>query len=611
MVDSARLKRPAALRHPLRWWLVWLTGATIAAGSVFAVVRQWQVKQDVAEAASRLVVLGAALHNEMSRHETLPSILSKDPRLIAALTTPGQPRLAEANAYLRFVCEQAGAEAVFLIDHTGLTLASSNAGEADSFVGENYAFRPYVIQALEHGTGAFYAVGATTTTRRPGYFLASAVEGDGRVLGVVAVKVTLLDFERSLATDEWQTVVANESGIAVLASSASLRYGYLRPLNAAQMEGIRKTRQFPEASLRPMFEAAQSSEPGASRTAPVLSNAPGRLVTHEFGRHGWQMVSFVNPPVQATLAAVSAALAFSTVVGLGLVAMTHTLRRERQREMREREEDIQHRIALGTLQLRQQVEEQARNAAVLRETSDSAVQAGKLAVLGQMSAAICHELNQPLTALRMFAENAIVLQQAQRTEAVRMNLQHINQLAERMGQILCLLRSHLRKQPGPSTEVPVREAIDSALALLQAGLKRAGEVEVCVEPPGLKVIAQRVRLEQVILNLVRNALEAQPSSRPPTVRAHAQGGRVVIEVEDSGPGHASHQRGVRPQAGRDLGAARCDFASPVAHLSLFGFEDSIVFQGVAQADRGRGEVDRQGACGTCRRRRPSVIESRR
>jgi two-component system C4-dicarboxylate transport sensor histidine kinase DctB len=212
------------------------------------------------------------------------------------------------------------------------------------------------------------------------------------------------------------------------------------------------------------------------------------------------------------------------------------LRAQRRRDLQQAEAQIQQRLDAGTLQLRRQLDAQVKTEALLRATTDSAVQAGKLAVLGQMAGAVSHELNQPLTAMRSFSDNAKVLLEKGRLIEVRQNIDRVSSLAERMGQIVAQLSAHLRKQPGPLAPVDVGRAVQNALQLLGTLREERLDVVVDIEPAALAVLAQSVRLEQVLLNLLRNALEAQPSEALPRVTARSDGPSVRIEVRDHGPG---------------------------------------------------------------------------
>src|SRR3546814_7105055 len=97
--------------------------------------------------------------------------------------------IANTNAYLQAVREMSGADEIYVLNLSGETLAASNWNEPGSFVGHNYAFRPYFENAMASGSGRFYAVGVTTG--KPGYFLSSRVDTGGRPIGVVVAKVDM------------------------------------------------------------------------------------------------------------------------------------------------------------------------------------------------------------------------------------------------------------------------------------------------------------------------------------------------------------------------------------------------------------------------------------
>lgn len=513
-------------------WPVWLLLAIVLSVLAHRVVRDAAAARELQEASARLQVLAGSLHNELSRHEALPGVLAMDSRLGDALANPtDRQRVDAANAYLRTVATRIGADAIFLMDRQGLTIASSNADTPSSFIGHNYGFRPYATDAFARGFGRFYAVGVTTG--RPGYFLAASVTAPGGVRGVVALKMSLLPFEDALGAGTTPTVVADDNGVVMLASDPDLRYRTIEPLSDIQRERIRATRQYEGLPLQPLPVTGPAAT-GASAPEGLVAT-PVRVLQPVAGT-GWRIVAYARTPTAGLLAGVSAALVFCLVAGAVLLAHSTTLRRQRRIDLLQREAEIQRRIEVGTRQLRDQLAEQARTEALLRETTDSAVQAGKLTVLGQMAAAMSHELNQPLTAMRNYAENSITLLDHDRTDAARANLDRIAQLADRMGQIVAHLRSHARKQPGPVTAVAVASAIEQANQLLEAGLHTRVPLQVCVDPPDLQALAQPVRLEQALVNLLRNAIEAQPSDGPPSVIAYLEGDQAVIEVHDTGPG---------------------------------------------------------------------------
>ncbi len=175
------------------------------------------------------------------------------------------------------------------------------------------------------------------------------------------------------------------------------------------------------------------------------------------------------------------------------------------------------------------------------QTEGELLQASKLAVLGQMSAGLSHEVNQPLTALRALARNSIRLLEAGRADAVTANLQIMDDMVERMSRITRQLKSFARKADDEVTNsVSLLESVRNALLLLEHR-SRALELQTEVDvPPGLRVRAEGNRLEQVLVNLFGNAMDAMQHEpvRRLRVRVSAQGGgqRVLVRVQDSGPG---------------------------------------------------------------------------
>jgi two-component system C4-dicarboxylate transport sensor histidine kinase DctB len=177
--------------------------------------------------------------------------------------------------------------------------------------------------------------------------------------------------------------------------------------------------------------------------------------------------------------------------------------------------------------------------AELKSKQDELVQAAKLAALGQMSAGMVHEINQPLAGIRGYADNALTLLTLGRHDTARDNLHEIVALTERMARISGQLKQFARKSSGRLVPVVAADAIESALAMLAASL-RADNIVVEWDRPALalSVLADDVRLQQVMINLVRNAQDAMRavSERRLSVGVSATAEWVEIVVRDSGPG---------------------------------------------------------------------------
>jgi two-component system C4-dicarboxylate transport sensor histidine kinase DctB len=195
--------------------------------------------------------------------------------------------------------------------------------------------------------------------------------------------------------------------------------------------------------------------------------------------------------------------------------------------------------------LSQEIDERRRTEAELRQTQGELIQAAKLATLGQLSAGINHELNQPMAAIRSYADNGRALLAMDRLDDARWNLEQIAELIGRMGRIAAQLKIFARKSTGRVGPVAVDGVIDTALAVLAPRVRRTGaELQVLRPPPSLRLRGDENLVQQVLVNLLGNALQAIDGQPRRLVRisarttGDAERPEVMLTVEDSGPGIA-------------------------------------------------------------------------
>lgn len=490
--------------------------------------------------AQRLDAFALSLEATLNRHESLPGLLALDPSLAAVLREPTNPqRIAAANAYLEAAQQGAAVTVAYLIDLKGNTLAASNWRQPRSFVGHNYGFRPYFRDALDNGLGRFYGVGVTTG--EPGYFLAAPVRDAGKNLGVIVLKVSLESMEQAMAGAGETLLLTDADGIVFLSPEHQLRYHTLAQLTPDVTARLAETRQYGNQPLSPLSSRAIPTGP----SEPVRLGLPGepareRLIyTRAIGSLGWQVVQLGDPDEARTAAFGAAmAVAFAAAFGLGLAAHFH-LRSRRREELRHIYAELENRIAKRTADLTKQIAALESTKAILRETRDSAVQAGKLATLGQMSASISHELNQPLAALQTFADNAGALLARGRYKEVAENLLMISELIDRTGRIVRQLKTFARKEAPTPQPVTIASAIDHALMIVEPRRREtAARIAVAPFAKNLLLIAEAGRLEQVLVNLLRNGLDAMAGQPEPLLEigVHRKNSQVAIEIRDHGLG---------------------------------------------------------------------------
>nr|WP_177523095.1 cache domain-containing protein [Pseudomonas sp. v388] len=507
----------------------------------------------------------ANLLGTLHRYETLPQILGDLPALRAALAAPQDKATAEnANRLLRDITRQTGADVMYLMDSSGMTLAASNSDQKDSFVGRNFSFRPYFFDALAGKLGRFFGLGTTSVKR--GYFFAAPVRDNGRVVGVLVVKVDLDHTETLWGKTPEQLLLTDQNGVVILTSNPDWRFRATRELSEDEKKAIVAIQPYPTRDPRPLQldEKAWLTQSQAIEETSWNVNilAPRALLDRQV-----RTVVAIGGAALLVLMLLLSLMMQRRRHYLDRIAFEAKARRELEVRVVERTSDLE---GLNS-RLRQEVLEREQAQQELVRAQDELVQAGKLSALGTMSASISHELNQPLAAIRSYAENAEVLLDHQRTEDARGNLKLISELTGRMASIIAHLRAFARRDRHAPESVALQPALDDALALL-AKRRRAMEVELIRDLPAatLWVQAGETRLRQVLGNVLANALDALTEKGPPRrlwISAEPTSEGVNLYIRDNGPGFSQEAlaRAREPffttktrTQGLGLGLAICD-----------------------------------------------------
>jgi two-component system, NtrC family, C4-dicarboxylate transport sensor histidine kinase DctB len=464
----------------------------------------------------RLALYSGNLLSELRQSAIVPQLLARDPTLIGALNSADYQQ--STQRLLSFV-EEIGAANLILLDSDGRAVAATDRHR----LGSNHRTAPYYIDAMRASDTIF-----TVAPREAGGFAftySRRVTAGGDALGVIAVEVDLQKFERAWAGISAAVLVTDSAGQIVLATEPRWR---------GRTEAEALARQTPQSAIERAIRAT------ADWTAlPADAYLQGQAVMRLESRipfRGWRMTSFttyesVRERVNGVLAleimgfAILLALAFYVLSRRSAVRLALSARESA--ELRRLNAQLQREIAE-----RKRVQE---DLAVAEQTLE---QSSKLAALGEMSAAVSHELNQPLAAMKTYLAGARLLLRRNRPDEALVSFGRIDDLIERMGAITRQLKSYARKGQDALSPVNMGDALASSLSMMEPQLRqRRVLINRVVPPEPTYVMGDRLRIEQVMVNLLRNAIDATKSEREPQVDVILSAGETVsLTVRDNGPG---------------------------------------------------------------------------
>ena len=251
---------------------------------------------------------------------------------------------------------------------------------------------------------------------------------------------------------------------------------------------------------------------------------------------GWHMTSFTR--FDSVRERVNGILALEIMGFAILLALTFYLlsRRAWSQSLSFRRESLELRQLNARLQ--REIAEREKVQKDLEVAEQTLAQSSKLAVLGEMSAAVSHELNQPLAAMKTYLAGARLLLQRKRVEEALSSFQRIDDLIDRMGAITRQLKSYARKGGEAFEPVDMRLCVSEALAMMEPQLKlKLAKITRILPRQKVMVQVDRLRLEQVIINLLRNALDATKDTGNPQIDMMLSvGDTATLTVRDNGPG---------------------------------------------------------------------------
>ena len=501
------------------------------------------------QASSALRLAVSALSGHLSRYEPLPALIADHDDIKELIAHPDDKALRDAaDVYLKHINRLLESSDIYVMTLDGNTIAASNYDQPASFVGQNFSYRPYFQDAAIGRQSRFYALGTTSLKR--GYYFASPIRIGGRISGVIVFKVDIDSIETSWRGGEYKIFVSDPEGIVFMTGSPEWLYSSILPLNSARLQRTQASRRYAEAELKPLPITRSMLDDHELMTMTSADRREYLVLSQYMPEADWTvnvLMDTASVRAQARTTVIAIVL-FLCLAGLALAIVLQRRARlaERMRMQTEARNELEHRVeertadlALVNQRIEEEIAERRLTELELRKTQADLIQAGKLAGLGQMSAALSHELNQPLAAAKTYADSAAMLIDLERVPEARDNVRRISGLIDRMASISRHLRNFARKPNEKLGPVALDAVIADTLEIVSARLKTA-DADLLIElgNDAIMVHAGFVRLQQVLVNIITNAADAVEglADRRIHVLAERQNDKIILTIRDHGPG---------------------------------------------------------------------------
>ncbi|MEM5518996.1 ATP-binding protein [Sulfitobacter sp. AS59] len=464
----------------------------------------------------RIALYSGNLLAELRQNAIVPQLLARDPTLIQALY---QADYSLSTQRLISFVEEIGAASLMLYDIDGRMVAATDRNR----LGATHRTDAYFVDALRSNSTVFSVIPRETGGYQ--FFYSRRIQEGGTTLGVIAAEVDLQRFERAWAGISDAVIVTDSTGDIIMATEPRWR-------GLTETEAL--SNQTPQSAIERAIKAT------ADWTAlPPDAYLQGEAVMRLSSRipfRGWRITSYttyasVREKVNGVLAL--EVMGFAILLALTFYALS---RQTAGRAALFQRESTELRALNAALQ--REIAERKRMQETLAVAEQTLEQSSKLAALGEMSAAVSHELNQPLAAMKTYLAGARLLIRRNRTDEALSSFGRIDDLIERMGAITRQLKSYARKGQESFSPFDMRDALASSLSMMEPQLRqRQVHINRILPDAPVRVMGDRMRVEQVLVNLLRNALDATKSERNPQVEIMLSAGETAtLTVRDNGPG---------------------------------------------------------------------------
>ena len=473
--------------------------------------------------------------SELQKNSVIPQFLVRDQSIWNALLSNNFSSLPQM--FFEFI-DEISIESITLMDRTGqivavagkenLNVNSSNKIIFNTAISTNDT----VMNIIEKDENEF------------GFFYSRKIENDQRVLGVLSIEVDLKKFENSWKSAGERIFISNGEGKIVLATEPTWK-------------GLSDDLAWKNQNSKNIIKRGYSVAKGwvdSNESDQYFNDSSFVRFNKNIPILNWKMSSFEN--YSGVRERVNTILALEILIFLLLLVLSlYSLNRKKILRLNLFEEET---IKLRELnkKLETEMEQRKRVEKNLLAVEQTLEQHSKLAALGEMSAAISHELNQPLAAMKTYLAGASLLLKRNRPQETVAALMRIDGLIHRMGEITKQLKSFARKNTESFVPLNFNDAILEAMSIMEPQLKQSGiKIDTNIPSEPVLIVGDQQRLEQVIINLIRNAIDALDDTELPSITISLyKNNSVRFSIRDNGKGINNLEKLFEPfQTSKDPG----------------------------------------------------------